>query len=297
VRCAIYTRKSSAEGLDREFTSLDNQRLYCAAWIASQASEGFLELPERYDDGGVSGGTLDRPALLSLRQAIAAGLVDIVVVHKIDRLSRSLRDFANLVAEFERVGVTFVSVTQAFNTATARRHHDKRALHAIVLPVVGITKSTTRTRSSWLENGTRTSCYHFATELGSASRYLTNGNGGTVGGSVLAFCGRASINAFWRSFRRFCLGCALFTGGANIRSRSSGRKNMALPICRNAPSSLAFCRSDLSETFTPRLRKVSIALDGEITLARTLSASSISSFTCCAPLVELTQFTRPLRRQ
>lgn len=119
MRCAIYTRKSSAEGLDAAFTSLDNQRDYCAAYIASQAGEGWTELPARYDDGGFSGGSLKRPALTQLRADIAAGGVDVIVVHKIDRLSRSLRDFANLVAELEARGVTFVSVTQSFNTGTA----------------------------------------------------------------------------------------------------------------------------------------------------------------------------------
>ena len=119
ARCAIYTRKSTAEGLDGEFTSLDNQRDYCAAFLASQAGEGWSELPGRYDDGGFSGGTLKRPGLARLRADIVAGLVDVVVVYKIDRLSRSLRDFANLVAEFERAGVTFVSVTQSFHTGTA----------------------------------------------------------------------------------------------------------------------------------------------------------------------------------
>lgn len=119
MRCAIYTRKSSMEGLDAEFTSLDNQREYCSAYIKSQAGEGWRELPELYNDGGFSGGNLKRPALAALRCEIAARRVDVVVVYKIDRLSRSLRDFANLVAEFEMSGVTFVSVTQSFNTATA----------------------------------------------------------------------------------------------------------------------------------------------------------------------------------
>lgn len=119
MRCAIYTRKSSAEGLDAEFTSLDNQREYCSAYISSQRGEGWEELPARYDDGGFSGGNLNRPALSQLRADIADGRVGMVVVYKIDRLSRSLRDFANLVAEFESHRVTFVSVTQSFNTATA----------------------------------------------------------------------------------------------------------------------------------------------------------------------------------
>lgn len=119
MRCAIYTRKSVDEGLDAAFTTLDNQREYCSAYIASQGGSGWQELPQHYDDGGWSGGNLKRPALTQLRADITAGLVDIVVVYKIDRLSRSLRDFANLVAEFEACHVTFVAVTQAFDTGTA----------------------------------------------------------------------------------------------------------------------------------------------------------------------------------
>lgn len=119
TRCAIYTRKSVAEGLDREFTSLDNQRAYCSAFIAAQGGAGWIESPVSYDDGGFSGGTLRRPALTRLRADIAGSLVDVVVVYKIDRLSRSLKDFANLVAEFEASGVTFVSVTQSLDTATS----------------------------------------------------------------------------------------------------------------------------------------------------------------------------------
>lgn len=119
MRCAIYTRKSVDEGMDAAFTTLENQRDYCAKYIASQAGEGWIELPARYDDGGWSGGNLKRPALTQLRTDIEAGLVDIIVVYKIDRLSRSLRDFANLVAEFETRKVTFVSVTQSFDTGTA----------------------------------------------------------------------------------------------------------------------------------------------------------------------------------
>jgi DNA invertase Pin-like site-specific DNA recombinase len=119
LRCAIYTRKSVDEGLDAAFTTLDNQREYCSSYIASQGGHGWIELSDRYDDGGFSGGNLNRPALARLRADIAAGKVDVVVVYKIDRLSRSLRDFANLVAEFEAHDVTFVSVTQAFDTSTA----------------------------------------------------------------------------------------------------------------------------------------------------------------------------------
>jgi site-specific DNA recombinase len=119
LRCAVYTRKSTEEGLDQEFNSLDAQREACEAYIASQKCEGWLLVPDRYDDGGLSGGTLDRPALKRLLADIEDGRVDVVVVYKIDRLSRSLMDFAKLVEVFERHGVTFVSVTQSFNTTTS----------------------------------------------------------------------------------------------------------------------------------------------------------------------------------
>ena len=119
LRCAVYTRKSTEEGLDQQFNSLDAQREACEAYIASQKCEGWLLVPDRYDDGGVSGGTLDRPALKRLLADIEDGRVDVVVVYKIDRLSRSLMDFAKLVEVFERCDVTFVSVTQSFNTTTS----------------------------------------------------------------------------------------------------------------------------------------------------------------------------------
>jgi len=119
LRCAIYTRKSSEEGLDMEFNSLDAQREACEAFVASQKSEGWVELADRYDDGGFSGGTLERPALRRLLADIEDRRVDVVVVYKIDRLSRSLMDFAKLVDVFDRGGVTFVSVTQSFNTTTS----------------------------------------------------------------------------------------------------------------------------------------------------------------------------------
>ncbi|UNK78086.1 recombinase family protein [Sphingopyxis granuli] len=119
LRCAIYTRKSSEEGLDMEFNSLDAQRESCEAYVSSQRAEGWACMRERYDDGGFSGGTLDRPGLKTLIEDIEAGLVDVIVVYKIDRLSRSLMDFAKLVEVFDRHGVTFVSVTQAFNTTTS----------------------------------------------------------------------------------------------------------------------------------------------------------------------------------
>jgi DNA invertase Pin-like site-specific DNA recombinase len=119
LRCAVYTRKSSEEGLEQEFNSLHAQREACEAYIASQRSEGWVLVRDRYDDGGLSGGTLDRPALQQLLADIEDGLVDVVVVYKIDRLSRSLADFARLVEVFDRNGVTFVSVTQSFNTTTS----------------------------------------------------------------------------------------------------------------------------------------------------------------------------------
>jgi len=118
-RCAIYTRKSSEEGLEQEFNSLDAQREACEAYIASQRSEGWVLVRDRYDDGGISGGTLERPGLQRLIADIEDGLVDVVVVYKIDRLSRSLADFAKLVEVFDRNDVTFVSVTQSFNTTTS----------------------------------------------------------------------------------------------------------------------------------------------------------------------------------
>jgi DNA invertase Pin-like site-specific DNA recombinase len=119
LRCAIYTRKSTEEGLEKEFNSLHAQREACEAYVASQRSEGWALIREPYDDGGVSGGTLDRPALQRLIEDIEEGLVDVIVVYKIDRLSRSLADFAKLVEVFDRHDVTFVSVTQSFNTTTS----------------------------------------------------------------------------------------------------------------------------------------------------------------------------------
>jgi site-specific DNA recombinase len=119
MRCAVYTRKSSEEGLDMEFNSLDAQREACEAYVASQKVEGWVLASDRYDDGGFSGGTLERPALKRLLADIVARRIDIVVVYKIDRLSRSLMDFAKLVEVFDRNNVTFVSITQSFNTTTS----------------------------------------------------------------------------------------------------------------------------------------------------------------------------------
>lgn len=118
-RCAIYTRKSSEEGLEQEFNSLDAQHEACAAYVASQKHEGWVLLKDRYDDGGISGGTLERPAVQRLLADIDAGRVDRVIVYKVDRLTRSLADFAKLVERFDKAGASFVSVTQSFNTATS----------------------------------------------------------------------------------------------------------------------------------------------------------------------------------
>lgn len=118
-RCALYTRKSSEEGLDQEFNSLDAQREASEAFVISQKSEGWQAVPTRYDDGGFSGGSMERPALKLLLEDIAAGKIDVVVVYKIDRLTRSLMDFARIVELFDRHSVSFVSVTQAFNTTSS----------------------------------------------------------------------------------------------------------------------------------------------------------------------------------
>ena len=119
LRCAIYTRKSTEEGLEQDFNSLDGQREACEAFILSQKQEGWVALPTHYDDGGYSGGTLERPGLQRLLADISGSKVDVVVVYKIDRLTRSLLDFAKIVEVFDAHGVSFVSVTQAFNTATS----------------------------------------------------------------------------------------------------------------------------------------------------------------------------------
>jgi DNA invertase Pin-like site-specific DNA recombinase len=119
VRCAIYTRKSSEEGLDQAFNSLDAQREACEAYIKSQKHEGWKALPAQYDDGGASGGDLDRPSLKRLLDEVDAGRVDMIVVYKIDRLTRSLTDFSKLIERLDKAGASFVSVTQQFNTSTS----------------------------------------------------------------------------------------------------------------------------------------------------------------------------------
>jgi len=119
IRCAIYTRKSSEEGLEQSFNSLDAQREACEAYVKSQRHEGWQLIATHYDDGGFSGGNMDRPALNHLMADIHAGKVSVLVVYKVDRLTRSLADFAKLVEQFDKFGVSFVSVTQQFNTTTS----------------------------------------------------------------------------------------------------------------------------------------------------------------------------------
>ena len=118
-RCAIYTRKSSEEGLEQEFNSLHAQREACEAFIKSQAGEGWRLIKTAYDDGGLSGATMERPALQRLMADIKQGLINVVVVYKVDRLTRSLADFVKMVEAFDAHGVSFVSITQQFNTTTS----------------------------------------------------------------------------------------------------------------------------------------------------------------------------------
>src|SRR5438045_4689400 len=119
LRCAIYTRKSTEEGLEQEFNSLHAQREAAEAYILSQRQGGWVALPEHFDDGGFSGASMDRPALKTLLMEVEARRIDCVLVYKVDRLSRSLLDFARLMELFERRGVSFVSVTQEFNSTTS----------------------------------------------------------------------------------------------------------------------------------------------------------------------------------
>ena len=118
-RCAIYTRKSSEEGLEQEFNSLHAQREACEAYVLSQKHEGWVALATHYDDGGFSGGNMKRPALENLLEDIRSGMIDVIVVYKIDRLTRSLADFARMVDLLDEYDVSFVSITQQFNTKTS----------------------------------------------------------------------------------------------------------------------------------------------------------------------------------
>ena len=119
LRCAIYTRKSSEEGLEMEFNSLDAQREAALAYIQSQKHEGWVLVPDRYDDGGFSGGSMERPALQRLLRDVESGRIDVIVVYKVDRLSRSLTDFARIVEVLDKHNVSFVSITQQFNTTSS----------------------------------------------------------------------------------------------------------------------------------------------------------------------------------
>ena len=119
VRCAVYTRKSTEEGLKQDFNSLHAQREACESYIRSQKHEGWKLVKTAYDDGGYSGGSMNRPALQQLMQDIEAGKIDVIVVYKVDRLSHSLHDFARMVELFDKRSVSFVSVTQQFNTTSS----------------------------------------------------------------------------------------------------------------------------------------------------------------------------------
>ncbi len=119
VRCAIYTRKSTDEGLEQDFNSLAAQRAACEAYVKSQAGEGWRALSRTYDDGGYSGGTMERPGLQALLDDVDAGEIDVVVVYKVDRLTRALTDFSRIVDRLDAKGASFVSVTQSFNTSTS----------------------------------------------------------------------------------------------------------------------------------------------------------------------------------
>ncbi|WP_347302102.1 recombinase family protein [Croceibacterium sp. TMG7-5b_MA50] len=119
LRCAVYTRKSSEEGLEQEFNSLDAQGEACSAYIASQRHEGWIRIKDCYDDGGFSGGNMERPGLKRLLADVAAGKVDVIVVYKVDRLTRSLADFARIVDVLDAREASFVSVTQSLNTTTS----------------------------------------------------------------------------------------------------------------------------------------------------------------------------------
>src|SRR3981189_2375234 len=119
LRCAIYTRVSTEQGLEQDFNSLDAQREACEAYIKSQAHEGWRLIPDHFDDGGLSGASLNRPSLQRLLDGVREGRIDIILVYKVDRLTRSLADFAKLVELFDRHGVSFVSITQSFNTTSS----------------------------------------------------------------------------------------------------------------------------------------------------------------------------------
>src|SRR5690606_28307151 len=119
LRCAVYTRKSTEDGLEQEFNSLDAQYEACSAYALSQRHEGWVLVKERYDDGGFSGGNMERPGLKRLLADVAADRIDIILLYKIDRLTRSLTDFSRIVDVLDRASASFVSITQSFNTTTS----------------------------------------------------------------------------------------------------------------------------------------------------------------------------------
>ncbi len=226
LRCAVYTRKSTEEGLEQDFNSLDAQREACEAYILSQRHEGWVLVPSAYDDGGLSGGTLQRPALQQLLAHVEAGSVDVIVVYKVDRLTRSLADFAKIVERLDRKGASFVSVAQAFNTTssmgrltlnvllsfaqferevTAERIRDKIAAskakgiwmggplalgyQVIERKLVAVPSETETVRmifNEYLRLGSVKRLVDKLTELGVTSKIRTLRSGRTVGGGPMA---------------------------------------------------------------------------------------------------------------
>ncbi|MBO5446137.1 recombinase family protein [bacterium] len=134
IRCAIYTRKSTEEGLELNFNSLDAQREACESYIKSQAHEGWVLVKKQYNDGGYSGGTMERPAFKELLEDIKNNKIDIVVVYKVDRLTRSLMDFSKIIEIFDQHNASFVSITQHFNTTTSSSGNNKRLRKLRFLP-------------------------------------------------------------------------------------------------------------------------------------------------------------------
>jgi len=196
IRCAIYTRKSSEEGLDQEFNSLDAQREAGEACIASQKNEGWICLAERYDDGGFSGGSMERPSLERLLRDIEAGKVDCVVVYKVDRLSRSLLDFARIMEAFDRKGVSFVSVTQQFNTTSSM---GRLAVRLIARRCT----SCSPTRSLRGRSSTRTRSTTASTRRSSNNHSLTGSS---------TRCTRPAARAASRSGTSMARSCGAFCG-------------------------------------------------------------------------------------
>jgi hypothetical protein len=185
-RCAIYTRKSTEAGLERELNSLEAQRETCSAYIRSQRHRGWLELPQHYDDGGFSGGNLQRPGLQRLLADIEAARIDVVVIYKIDRLTRSLLDFVRLLDTMQRYGVSFVSITQAFDTGDSMGRFPPSFYADLPMPISfaapadrrSACSNNLRTASSclgprarsWSNRGTSTRCSRRTTSGGWSPR-------------------------------------------------------------------------------------------------------------------------------